>query len=26
MILETPVDARRDEVGNIRMVRMLAEG
>ncbi|PXF61493.1 MAG: endonuclease [Candidatus Methanogaster sp.] len=26
MILETPVDARRDDVGNIRMARMLAEG
>jgi deoxyribonuclease-4 len=26
MILETPVDERRDDVGNIRMVRMLAEG
>jgi deoxyribonuclease-4 len=26
MILETPVDDRRDDVGNIRMVRMLAEG
>jgi deoxyribonuclease-4 len=26
MILETPVDDRRDDVGNIRMARMLAEG
>ena len=26
MILETPVDERRDDVGNIRVVRMLADG
>ncbi len=26
MILETPVNERRDDVGNIRVVRMLAEG
>ena len=26
MILETPVDTRRDDVGNIRMARMLAGG
>ncbi len=26
MILETPVDERRDDVGNLRVARMLAEG